>query len=46
MVKISVGLKIAMCPIFIKFSTQNKSNMLIINIVLGIDYLDPNYKFG
>ena len=36
------ALKIAMWPIFKKFGThQNKLNMLIINIVLGIDYLDP-----
>ena len=33
------GLKIAMCLIFIKFGNQNKSNMLIMNILLGIDYL-------
>ena len=29
-----------MCLIFMKFGTQNKSNMLIMNIVLGIDDLD------
>ena len=38
------GLKIAMCPIFMKFGTQNKSNMLIINIFIGIDDLDPKLK--
>ena len=28
-------------------STQNKSNMLIINKIIGIDYLDPKFaKFG
>ena len=26
------GFKIAMCPIFMKFDTQNKSNVLIMNI--------------
>ena len=26
------GFKVAMCPIFMKFDTQNKSNMLIMNI--------------
>ena len=35
------GLKIAMCPIFMKFGTQNKSIMVIINILIGIDDLDP-----
>ena len=35
------GLKTAMCPIFNKFGTRNKSNMLIINILIGIDDLDP-----
>ena len=30
-----------MCPVFMKFGTQKKLNMLIINIVLGIDDLDP-----
>ena len=35
------GLKIAVCPIFMKFDTQNKSNMLIINILIGINELDP-----
>ena len=38
------GLKIAMCPIFMKFGTQNKSNMLIINILIGIDDLDPKLQ--
>ena len=27
------GLKIEMCPICMKFGTQNKSNMLIVNIL-------------
>ena len=34
------GLKIAMCPIYEKFGSQNKSNLLIINILIGIDDLD------
>ena len=34
------GLKIAMCPIFMKFRTQNRSNMPIITILIGIDDLD------
>ena len=34
------GFKIAMCPIFMKFCTQNKSNMLIMNIGLETDDLD------
>ena len=34
-------LKIAMCPIFMKLGTQSKSNMVIMNIILGIDGLDP-----
>ena len=38
------GLKIAMCLIFIKFGTQNKLNMLIINILIGIDNLDPKLQ--
>ena len=29
-----------MCPIFMKFGTQNKLNMLIIKILTGIDDLD------
>ena len=35
------GLKIAMCLIFMKFENQNKSNILIMNILIGMDYLDP-----
>ena len=38
------GLKIAICPIFFKFGTQNKLNMLIINILIGIDDLDPKFQ--
>ena len=38
------GLKIAMCLIFMKFGSQSKSNMLIINISLGIDDLDPKLQ--
>ena len=41
MVKMSDGLKIVMCPIFMKFSTQHKLSMLIMNIVFGINDLDP-----
>ena len=41
MVEMPDGLKIAMGLIFMKFGTQNKSKMLIMNIVLGIDDLDP-----
>ena len=33
-----------MCLIFMKFSTQNKSNMLIINIIITIDDLDPKLQ--
>ena len=33
-----------MCPIFIKFDAQNKSNMPIINILNGIDDLDPKLQ--
>ena len=32
-----------------KFGTQNKSNMLIVNLLIGIDDLDPKLhtaKFG
>ena len=29
-----------------KFGTQNESNMLIINILIGTDDLDQNYKFA
>ena len=28
-----------------KFDTQHKLNMLTMNILIGIDDLDPNYKF-
>ena len=38
------GLKISMLPIFIKFGTQNESNMLIINILIGTDDLDPKLQ--
>ena len=31
---------------FMKFGTQNKSNMLIINILIGIDELYKFAKFG
>ena len=34
------GLKISVL-IFMKFDTQNKSNMLIMNTLIGIDDLDP-----
>ena len=29
------GLKIAMCPIYMKFDTLNKPNMLMMNIILA-----------
>ena len=35
-----------MYPIFMKFGTQNKSNMLIINILLGTDELDPKLQIS
>ena len=35
------GLKIAMRPIFMKFGAKNKSDILIMNIVLEIDDLVP-----
>ena len=38
------GLKIAMYPIFMKFGTQNKSNMLIMKMLIGIDDLDPKLQ--
>ena len=30
-----------MCAIFTKFGTYNKSSMLIMNILIGTDNLDP-----
>ena len=33
-----------MCPIFMKIDTQNKSNMLIINKLIGIDDLDQKLQ--
>ena len=33
-----------MWPIFMKFGTQNKSNMLILNISIGIDDIDPKLQ--
>ena len=41
---VRLGLKIAMYAIFIKFGTQNKSNMVIMNILIGIDDLDPKLQ--
>ena len=38
------GLKVASCPIFIKFGFQNKSNMLIVSILIGSDDLDPKLQ--
>ena len=32
------------CATFMKFGTQNKSNMLIINILFGIDDLDSKLQ--
>ena len=39
------GLKIAMRLIIMKFGTQNKSSMLIMNILIGIDDLDPKLQY-
>ena len=40
-----LGLKIAICLILMKFSTQSKLNMLIMNIILiGNDDLDPELQ--
>ena len=33
-----------MCPIFMKFGAQNKLNMPIINMLIGIDVLDPKLQ--
>ena len=33
-----------MCPIFMKIGIQNKSNMLIISKLIGIDVLDPKLQ--
>ena len=33
-----------MCSTFMKFGTQNKSNMLIINILIKIDDIDPKLQ--
>ena len=33
-----------MCPTSMKFTTQNKLNMLIINTLIGIDDLVPKVK--
>ena len=38
------GLKIEMCMILIKFGNQNKSNMLIMDILIGIYDLDRNLE--
>ena len=38
------GLKIAMRMIFMKFDNQNKLDMLIMNVLIGIDGLDPKLK--
>ena len=35
-----------MHPIFFIFGSQNKSNMLIMNILIVIDDLDPKLKYG
>ena len=43
------SLKIAICLIFMKFGNYKKSNMLIMNILIGIDYHDWKLeisKFG
>ena len=38
------GLKIAMCPIFMNIGTQNKSNMLTVNKLIGNDDPDPKLQ--
>ena len=38
------GLKIAICLIFRKFGNQNKSNILIMNILIGIDYMEQKLE--
>ena len=38
------GLEIVMCPIFMTFGVQNKSNMLTVNILVGNDDLDPKLQ--
>ena len=40
------GPKISIYLIFMKFGTQNKSNMPIMNILIGIDDLTQNHKFA
>ena len=37
-------LKTVMCSIFVKFGTQNKLNLLIMNMLIGIDDLDPKLQ--
>ena len=34
-----------MCLIFMKFDTQSKSNMPVINILFGIDDFNPKLQF-
>ena len=38
------GLKIVMCPIFMKFGTKNKSNMLIIDTLNETHYVDSKLQ--
>ena len=38
------GLKIAMCLIFMKFGNQNRMNILIMKILIGIDDLDQKLE--
>ena len=33
-----------MYQVFMKFGTQNKSNMLIMNIIIGIEDPDPKFQ--
>ena len=40
------GPKIAMCLIFMKCGNRNKSNMLILNALIGIDYLDQKLEIS
>ena len=38
------GLKIAMCPVFMKVSTQNKLNILVMDLLIGTDNRDPKIQ--
>ena len=38
------GLKVVMYPTFMKFGTQNKSNVLVIKILIGIAKFGPKIE--